>query len=131
MQARIAGVNLPDNKRIIVALTSVSGIGPSLSKKILMSAGVDESKRSKDLSEEEVNKVRNVIDKEAISLEGELSRQQHANIKRLQEINSWRGLRHAKNLPVRGQRTKTNSRTVRGNIRKTATSGKKGAAQKT
>ncbi|MBU2575541.1 30S ribosomal protein S13 [Patescibacteria group bacterium] len=131
MAARISGINLPDNKRIVISLTYVKGIGKSRSEKILANAGIDESKRSKDLTEEEVNKIRNVIDKEAYFLEGELARQVHVNVKRLKEIGSWRGLRHSKNLPVRGQRTKTNSRTVRGNIRKTATSGKKGAAQKT
>lgn len=131
MTARISGINLPDNKRIVIALTYVKGIGKSISSKILVSAGIDESKRSKDLNEEEINKIRNVIDKEGYFLEGELARQVHANVKRLKEIGTWKGLRHSRNLPVRGQRTKTNSRTVRGNIRKTAASGKKGAAQKT
>lgn len=131
MSARISGINIPDNKRTIIALTYVKGIGNAQSKRILASAGIDESKRAKDLTEEEVNKIRNIIDKEGISLEGDLARQIHSNIKRLREVGTYRGLRHAKHLPVRGQRTKTNSRTVRGNVRKTATSGKKGAAQKT
>jgi len=131
MAARISGINLPDNKRIVISLSYVKGIGKSRSQKILASAGIDESKRAKDLSEEEINKIRNVIDKEAYLLEGELARQIHSNIKRLKEIGSWRGLRHSRNLPVNGQRTKTNSRTVRGNVRKTAASGKKLATQKT
>ena len=129
--ARISGINLPDNKRIVIALTYVKGIGKSMSSKILASAGIDESRRTKDLTEEEINKIRNIIDKNDNLLEGELARQVHANVKRLKEIGSWKGLRHAKNLPVRGQRTKTNSRTVRGNIRKTAVSGKKDVTQKT
>jgi len=129
--ARITGINIPDNKRITIGLTSIKGIGHSKSEKILQKAGVDESKLGRDLSEEEVSRIRGVIDKSGLALEGELMQSVHSNIKRLKEIGTWRGLRHSKNLPARGQRTKTNSRTVRGNIRKTATSGKKGSAQKT
>ncbi|MEK7189276.1 MAG: 30S ribosomal protein S13 [Patescibacteria group bacterium] len=128
---RIAGVTLPDNKRIVIALSYLKGIGRSLSEKVLASANISESKRCKDLTEEEVNRIRTVIDKQGMLLEGDLVRLVHGNIKRLKEIGSWRGLRHSRHLPVRGQRTKTNSRTVRGNVRKTATSGKKPTAQKT
>ncbi|MAG28674.1 30S ribosomal protein S13 [bacterium] len=131
MSARIAGVNLPDNKRIVIGLTTINGIGKSLSEKLLKEADIDVQKRGKDLTEEEVNRIRQIIDKQGSLLEGELARSVHANIKRLREIGTWRGMRHAKHMPVRGQRTKTNSRTVRGNIRKTTTSGKKPAAQKT
>ena len=131
MTVRIAGVTLPDNKRIVIALGYLKGIGRSLSQKVLKQANIDESKRCKDLSEEEANRIRTVIDHSRLLLEGDLARLVHGNIKRLKEIGSWRGLRHARDLPTRGQRTKTNSRTVRGNVRKTATSGKKPTAQKT
>jgi len=129
--ARIAGINLPDNKRIVIALTYIKGVGQSLSGKILQQANVDKDKRTKEISEEELGRIRHVIDAEQYKLEGELQRQQLSNIKRLKEIGTWRGIRHARRLPARGQRTKTNSRTVRGNTRKTATSGKKQSAQKT
>ncbi len=131
MAVRIAGVTLPDNKRIVIALTYLKGIGNSMSKKVLAQANIGESKRCKDLAEEEVNRIRTVIDSSHLALEGDLARLVHGNIKRLKEIGTWRGLRHSRHLPVRGQRTKTNSRTVRGNVRKTATSGKKPTAQKT
>ncbi|MBI2050696.1 MAG: 30S ribosomal protein S13 [Parcubacteria group bacterium] len=131
MAVRIAGVTLPDNKRIVVALSYLKGIGRRTSGKVLASANIGESKRCKDLTEEEVNRIRTVIDGNKIVLEGDLVRLVHGNIKRLKEIGTWRGLRHSRHLPVRGQRTKTNSRTVRGNVRKTATSGKKPTAQKT
>ncbi len=131
MAARIAGVNLPDNKRIPIALTYIKGIGRSKGNEFVEKVGIDKTKRSKDLSEKEIKDLRTLIDKEGVVMEGELARQSHANIKRLKEIGSWRGLRHTKHLPVRGQRTKTNSRSVRGNIRKTTTSGKKPPAQKT
>jgi len=131
MAARIAGVNLPDKKRIVIALTYIKGIGRSQSSLLLKEAGIDENKRAFSLSEAEVNDIRKAIDKNSLPLEGDLNRMTLSNIKRLKEIGSWRGSRHAKHLTARGQRTKTNSRTVRGNVRKTATSGKKGAAQKT
>jgi len=131
MAARIAGVNLPDNKKIPVALSYIKGIGRTKSLSILSQAKVDIDKRVKELSEEEVNIIRTIIDKSDFLVEGELDRQIHANIKRLKEIGAYRGSRHSRHLPARGQRTKTNSRTVRGNVRKTTTSGKKPAAQKT
>lgn len=131
MPVRIEGVNIPDNKRIEIALTYIKGVGKSRSRVILGAIGIDLNKRSKDLSEEEIGKIRQEIDSRGWLVEGELQRQIFSNIKRLKEIGAWRGARHAKHLPARGQRTKTNSRTVRGNVRKTATSGKKPAAQKT
>ena len=129
--ARISGINLPDNKRIVISLTYIKGIGDTRSKILLKQAGIDESTRAKDLSEEEINKIRKAIDSNGFVLEGELQREVLSNIKRLREIVTWRGLRHVKRMPVRGQRTKTNSRTVRGNVRKTTSSGRKDATQKT
>ncbi|MFH0891313.1 MAG: 30S ribosomal protein S13 [Candidatus Falkowbacteria bacterium] len=130
MAVRIAGVTIPNEKRVEIALTYIFGIGRTQSNLILKSSGIDKNKRVKELSEEEVNKLRVMIEKE-YRVEGDLKREIMGNIKRLKEIGSYRGLRHARNLPVRGQRTKTNSRTVRGNKRQTAVSGKKMAAQKT
>ncbi len=128
--ARIAGVNLPTNKRIEIALTYLYGVGKSLSTKILNELGINPDTRTKDLAEADVNKLREVIEKRFVT-EGELRRQILANIRRLKEIGSYRGSRHAKGLPSRGQRTKTNSRTVRGNKRITMGSGRKAAGQKT
>ncbi len=121
---RIAGTIIPENKRIEIALTYVYGIGPSLSRDILNKLKIDKSRKVSDLKTEEINKVREIIEKEYKN-EGELRKEIMMNIKRLKEINSWRGDRHSKRLPVRGQRTKTNSRTIRGNVRKTVGSGKK------
>lgn len=120
---RIAGVNIPEDKKIEFALPYIYGIGPALSRKILAETGVDPKKRSKELTPEETNKLRQAIEKE-YKVEGELRRVVMFNIKRLKDIGAYRGIRHAKHLPVRGQRTKTNSRTVRGNVRRTAGSGK-------
>src|SRR3989338_7429985 len=122
--ARIAGVNLPSKKRIEIALTYIFGIGITSARKILQQAQVDPSVRVSELSEVHENKLREIIEKN-YKVEGNLKREIISNIKRLKEIAAYRGTRHARNLPVRGQRTKTNSRTVRGNVRKTATSGKK------
>jgi small subunit ribosomal protein S13 len=130
MAVRIAGVTIPNEKRVEIALTYIFGIGLPTSKKILTQTGINPDTRVKDMDEETVNKLRVVIEKQN-RVEGDLRRDIMANIKRLKEIGCYRGLRHAKGLPVRGQRTKTNSRTVRGNVRKTATSGKKLSAQKT
>ncbi|OGF27022.1 30S ribosomal protein S13 [Candidatus Falkowbacteria bacterium RIFOXYC2_FULL_47_12] len=130
MAVRIAGTTIPNEKRVEIALTYIFGIGLSTSKKILAQTGVNPDARVKDLDEEAVNKLRVVIEKQH-RVEGDLRRDIMANIKRLKEIGCYRGLRHTKGLPVRGQRTKTNSRTVRGNVRKTATSGKKLSSQKT
>lgn len=128
--ARIAGINLPNDKRIEAALPYVYGIGPSNTKLILAAAGIDPNKRTKDLDEAELNRIRDYIDK-SFKVEGQLRQQVLLNIKRLKEINSYRGLRHIKSLPSRGQRTKTNSRTRRGNVRKTAGSGRKKSGDKT
>lgn len=128
--ARIAGVEIPQDKQIWIALTYIYGIGRSLSSKIVREAGVDSRKRTKDLTEQEVSKLREIIEKD-YKAEGELRRARMLDIKRLKEISSYRGIRHAKGLPVRGQRTKTNSRTVRGNVRRTAGSGKRSSPEKT
>lgn len=130
MGVRIAGIILPQNKRIEIALTYIFGVGLPLSRKILKETNVDPNTRTQNLKEDEINNLRNVIEKK-YRVEGELRREILMNIKRLKEIGSYRGSRHAKNLPVRGQRTKTNSRTVRGNVRKTMGSGRKPAAEKT
>ena len=130
MAVRIAGVNIPNEKRVEIALTYVFGIGLTKSQKILAAAKVDPSVRVKDLKDEEVNRLRDLIEKQN-TVEGDLRREIGSNIKRLKEINSLRGYRHGKNLPVRGQRTKTNSRTVRGNKRVTMGSGRAKSAQKT
>ena len=128
--ARISGVNIPNDKRAVIALTYIYGIGLSRSKKILKDLNLKEDIRIKDFSTEELNKIQKKLEEEYI-IEGNLKRDRIANIKRLKEIRSYRGSRHIKNLTVRGQRTKTNSRTVRGNKRVTMGSGKTAAAQKT
>lgn len=127
--ARIAGVNLPE-KRLVVALTYIYGIGLTTSTRILKEAGVSTDKRPRELTAEEENRLRTIIEKK-YTVEGDLRRQTVLHIKRLKDIKAYRGLRHIKGLPVRGQRTKTNSRTVRGNVRRTATSGKRKSAEKT
>jgi small subunit ribosomal protein S13 len=123
--ARIAGVNIPSDKRIVISLTYILGVGDATSKKVLAKAGIDENIRVKDLSEDQVNSIRSVLEKDGFRLEGDLRRDVLAHIKRLKEIGSYRGGRLAKHLPVRGQRTKTNSRTVRGNVRRTTGSGRR------
>lgn len=127
---RIAGVNIPDNKRIEVALTYIYGIGPSLSSQILKAARVNPDIRAGKLSAEEVSRLKEIIEKQH-KVEGELRRQKMMNIKRLKEIGCYRGSRHIKGLPARGQRTKTNTRTIRGNVRRTMGSGRKASAEKT
>lgn len=114
--ARIAGVDLPKNKRTEIALTYVYGIGKSTSREILDQAGIDPDVRVKDLTEEDATRIRVIIDRD-FKVEGDLRREIAQNIKRLQEIGSYRGLRHRRNLPVRGQRTRTNARTKRGSRR--------------
>jgi small subunit ribosomal protein S13 len=111
--ARIAGVDIPKDKRIEVALTYLYGIGPVLSKKILEQTNVNPDTRVRDLTDDEINRIREVIDK-GYKVEGDLRKEVNLNIKRLIEIGSYRGLRHRRGLPVRGQRTKTNARTKRG-----------------
>lgn len=131
MAVRIAGVNIPNDKRIQVALTYIYGIGDTKALKVLAEANVDKDKRVKDLTEAEANLLREIVEKKNL-VEGDLRREVQANIKRLKEIGCYRGTRHAKHLPARGQRTKTNSRTVRGNKRVTMGSGKsKAGLQKT
>ena len=121
---RIAGVNIPYNKKIPVSLAYIYGIGRPLAHRILSSVKIDENKRAKELAPQEVSKLRDIIEKK-YKIEGELRREVTLNIKRLKDIKSYRGVRHMRNLPVRGQRTKTNSRTRRGNVRKTMMSGKR------
>ncbi len=121
--ARIAGINIPDDKRIEISLTYIFGIGRSNSEKILDTLKIDRNIRVKDLSAKEINKLKEEIEKN-YQVEGELKHLIRTNIRRLKDIGCYRGVRHQKGLPVRGQRTKTNNRTVRGNIRRTAGSGR-------
>jgi len=121
--ARIAGVTLPPNKKTEFALCYIYGIGATAAKKVLAATKVDGNIRVKDLSEEDVNLLRGHIEKN-LKVEGELRREVMGNIKRLKDIGSYRGSRHAKGLPTRGQHTKTNNRTVRGNVRRTMGSGR-------
>ena len=120
---RILGITVPENKRLEFALTAIYGIGRSRAALILRTAKVDPALRSTALSVEQENVVRKLV--ESYNIEGDLKREVAGNIKRLKDIKAYRGLRHARHLPTRGQRTKTNSRTVRGNVRKTMGSGKK------
>ena len=127
---RVSGVNIPRDKQVVIALTYVYGIGKTTSMRILEAAKINQSTRVKDLSQDQEDKLRALIEKE-YKTEGDLRREVSSNIKRLKDIKAYRGTRHAKKLPVRGQRTKTNSRTVRGNKRNMAGSGRKPANQKT
>ncbi len=122
--ARIAGVTIPSDKRIVIALTYIYGVGLTTSQKILAKLEIDQSVRTKDLSESDVDSIRVEVEKQH-RVEGDLRRLILGNIKRLKEINCYRGTRHKKSLPARGQRTKTNSRTVRGNKRTTRSSGRR------
>jgi small subunit ribosomal protein S13 len=126
--ARIAGVDIPREKRVEVALTYIYGIGPSISKALLTATRVNPDTRVRDLSEDEVARLREYIDRR-LKVEGELRREVDMNIKRLMEINCYRGIRHRRGLPVHGQRTRTNARTKRG-ARKTVAGRKKAAAKK-
>ncbi len=121
---RIAGVNIPENKVISVALTYIYGIGRSLSAKILEQAKIDPNLRANKLTAQEINRLKEIIEKN-YKIEGDLRREKMMNIKRLKDIGCYRGIRHIKGLPVRGQRTKTNTRTVRGNVRRTMGSGRR------
>ncbi len=121
--ARISGVNLPNNKRVVIALTYIYGIGKTKSEKLLDKLKIDHNIQAKDLTDAQVGQLRDLIEK-SVKVEGDLKREVLMNIKRLKEITSYRGIRHERNLPLRGQRTKTNSRTVRGNKRGTGASGK-------
>ena len=122
--ARVAGVDIPANKRVEISLRYIYGIGPALGKQILEKTGVDPDTRVKDLSDEDLNRIREVIDKE-YKVEGDLRREVTFNIKRLIEIGSYRGLRHRRGLPAHGQRTKTNARTKRGPKRTVAGRGRR------
>ncbi len=124
---RILGITIPEEKRLEIGLTIIFGVGRSRAKEILKKAGIDFGKKSKDTSVEEENKIRAVI--ETLTLEGDLKREVAGNIKRLKDIKAYRGVRHLRNLPVRGQRTKTNARTKRG-ARKTMGTGRKVAEKK-
>ena len=121
---RIAGVNIPEQKQIEVALTYVYGIGRSLSRKILIETKINPQAKASELTPEEVGRLRERIEKEC-TVEGDLRREKMMSIKRLKDIGCWRGVRHIKGLPARGQRTRTNTRTIRWNVRKTVGSGRK------
>lgn len=125
---RILGITLPNDKRMEIALTSLYGIGRSRAQKILDEVGIDYAVQAKDLTLDQENIIRKVV--EAIKIEADLKREVAGNIKRLKDIKAYRGIRHMRRLPVRGQRTKTNSRTVRGNVRKTMGSGRKTVEKK-
>jgi len=114
---RIMGIDIPKEKRIEISLTYFYGIGRALSNVVLKEAGINPDKRAKDLSEEEVSRLTNILQKGSLRIEGDLRRDISQNIKRLMDIGSWRGMRHKKGLPVRGQRTRTNSRTRKGKKR--------------
>ena len=121
---RVAGVNIPDEKKVSVALTYLYGVGRTRAEQIIEAAKIAPEKRAKELSLEEVNRIQLAIER-MTKVEGELRQVVKQNIARLKEIKAYRGVRHMRKLPVRGQRTKTNSRTIRGNVRKTAGSGKR------
>jgi small subunit ribosomal protein S13 len=122
---RIAGIDLPKNERVEISLTRIFGVGRTISKKILQETGIDPNKKSKDLTDEEGSKIRTVIDRD-LKVEGDLRREISMNIKRLQDIGSYRGLRHRSRLPSRGQRTKTNARTRKGPRKAISSMKKKG-----
>jgi len=121
---RIVGVNIPEDKQVRIALTYIYGIGDSLAVDILEQAGIKPDKKAKELEAEEKRKIKSIIEKNH-KIEGELKRRKKENVRRLKDIESWRGVRHEKGLPVRGQTTRVNSRTVRGNVRRTMGSGRK------
>ena len=131
MAVRIAGVNIPNNKRVEIALTYIFGIGRPRANEILKKTKINPDTRVNDLTEEQANALRIAVEKGGFTIEGDLKREVMGNVKRLKEVKCYRGVRHSRQLPARGQRTKTNSRTVRGNVRKTMGSGRKDGAQKT
>lgn len=122
---RILGINIPDEKRLEIGLTSLYGIGLTRSRNILKEAGIDKDLKAKDLNTEQENAIRKIV--ETMLVEGSLKRDIASNVKRLKDIKSYRGLRHMRRLPTKGQRTKTNSRTIRGNVRVTMGSGRRKA----
>ncbi len=121
---RLFGVNIPDDKKVAVALTRVYGIGLTSADKILEETKIDRSKRTKELSQDELNRLKQVVERD-FKIEGELRQDVRQNVNRLKNIKSYRGIRHMKHLPARGQSTKRNSRTVRGNVRRTMGSGRR------
>ena len=123
------GIDIPDNKKILYSLLYIYGLGLSSSRVILRSANIDENKRAKELTTEELNRIQKIIES-SYKIEGDLRKEISQNIKRLREIGTWQGMRHARRLPIHG-RTKTNSRTTRGNVRKTMGSGRKPSSEKT
>jgi small subunit ribosomal protein S13 len=123
---RIAGVNIPENKQIETSLTYIYGVGLPLAKKILKQTKIDPFIKASELKPEQINELKEIIEKK-YKIEGELHKYIMISVKRLRDINCWKGARHIKGLPVRGQRTKTNSRTVRGNVRRTVGSGRHAA----
>ncbi len=128
--ARVAGIDIPDNKRVEISLQYLYGVGPTLSKEVLSKANIDPTKKVKDLSDEELSRIREIIDK-GYKVEGDLRKEVQLNIKRLIEIGSYRGIRHRRGLPVWGQRTRTNARTKRGPRKTVAGRGRRrGAAKK-
>lgn len=125
---RIAGITIPDDKNLEIGLTEVFGIGRSRAEDILERAGIPMHTKAKDVSEDDEAKIRSLV--EEFTIEGDLKREISGNVKRLKDIDSYRGMRHSRGLTVRGQRTKTNSRTVRGNVRKTMGSGRRKVEKK-
>ncbi len=125
---RILGINIPENKRLEIGLTAVYGVGRTRAREILQKAKVDFGKKPKDIKTDEENAIRKLV--EEYKVEGDLKRKIASDIKRLKDIKSYRGTRHLRGLPARGQRTKTNSRTRRGNVRKTMGSGKRTVEKK-
>ena len=121
---RITGISIPENKNVVISLTYIYGIGPSVSRKILQEAKIEQTKKTSDLTDKELGKLREIIEKKH-KVEGELRRERREAVDRLKRIDCYRGVRHKRGLPVRGQNTRTNSRTVRGNVRRVAGSGKK------
>ncbi len=120
---RILGITVPNEKRLEIGLTCIYGVGISTARRILKQVGIDAGKKAKDLTEAEENNIRAIV--ESMTIEGNLKREISGNIKRMKDIKSYKGVRHMRRLPARGQRTKTNSRTVRGNVRKTMASGRR------
>lgn len=127
---RIAGINIPENKKIIASLAYIYGIGRPLAAKIVKHVKIDAYKKAKELTNEELTRLKDFVEKN-YKIEGDLKRIIQGNIKRLKEVGAYKGYRHSRGLPVRGQRTRTNSRTRRGNVRKTVGSGRKKSAEKT
>ena len=125
---RILGITLPDNAHLDIALTSLYGVGRSRAQSILDEVGIAYTTKAPELNQDQENAIRNIV--EALRLEGDLKREEAANVKRLKDIQSYRGMRHSRHLPARGQRTNTNSRTVRGNVRKTMASGRRKVEKK-